>query len=112
MAIAAVDAELADMVFVTERHRLRQWLTYSRHQVRTGKDSPDRGRDQQDCTTSPDDKARNAIGVFGEDLRHPLADLLKANSELTTPNGAFAAKVPKRRVDHIMVTGSDGRARI
>jgi hypothetical protein len=34
----------------------------------------DRGGDQQGGTTSPDDKARNAIGVFREDLRHPLAD--------------------------------------
>ena len=74
MAIAAVDAELTDMVLVTERHRLRQWLTYSRYQVRTGQDYPDRGGDQQNGTTSPDDKARNAIGVFREDLRHPLAD--------------------------------------
>ncbi|WP_434725776.1 hypothetical protein [Mesorhizobium sp. RIZ17] len=77
VAIAAVDAELADMMLVAEWHRLRQWLTYSRYKVRTGKDCPDRGGDQQNRTTSPDDKARNPVGVFREDLRHPLADSAK-----------------------------------
>ncbi len=96
VAIAAVEAELADMVLVAERDRLGDSLPDAGEEAGTQQGrTTDREQDRR-ASQTPQHEASNAIGAPWKDLRHVLPDrLLCRLSEAGRrwiPNAGFSGR--------------------